>query len=112
MIIGKKIKELREMQGLSMLKLAKIIGTSDAAICNWENEINEPKATYIVNLANYFGITTDELLGRENEITGNVEVTGEILTEDEKQLLFVYRKLTHQNKNQTLGFAKGVYSNQ
>jgi transcriptional regulator with XRE-family HTH domain len=67
MIIGKRIKELRISKKLSQRKLASVIGVSQAIFVKWENEEHEPKATYIVELAKYFNVTTDYLLGLENE---------------------------------------------
>ena len=61
---GDKIKELRTENGLSQGALAKQIGVSQKAIDYWERGINEPKASYIVKLADYFDISADVLLGR------------------------------------------------
>lgn len=63
--ISVKIKELRLEQGLSQQKLAKEIGVTQKAIDFWEKNINEPKASYIVNLAKFFNVSTDFLLGLE-----------------------------------------------
>jgi transcriptional regulator with XRE-family HTH domain len=67
MIIGKRIKELRISKKISQRGLAEIIGVSQAIFVKWENEEHEPKANYIVELAKYFDVTTDYLLGLENE---------------------------------------------
>lgn len=64
MQLGDKIKELRTENGLSQGALAKQIGVSQKAIDYWERGINEPKASYIVKLADYFDISADVLLGR------------------------------------------------
>ena len=93
MKFNEKLKELRTDNQLSLMKLAKQIKVSDATIFKWENEINEPKASYIIALANYFKISTDELLGRENFGTGNIEIIGEQLNDKEKQLLQNFRNL-------------------
>lgn len=66
MMIGARIKELREEERLSQYKLAKIIGVSQKAIDYWERGINEPKASYIIKLADYFGVSADYLLGRKS----------------------------------------------
>ena len=65
-MIGKVIKELRLEQGLSQAQLGKLIGVSQKAIDYWEREINEPKASYIIKLADYFNVSTDYLLGRKD----------------------------------------------
>lgn len=62
MNIGANIKELRLEHGLTQAKLAKEIGVSQKAIDYWERGINEPKASYIILLADFFGISCDELL--------------------------------------------------
>lgn len=65
-IFAERLRELRTENGLSMKQLALAIKTTDAAISNWENNINEPKITYLRVIAVYFGVTTDYLLGLEN----------------------------------------------
>ena len=64
-MIGKIIKELRCERGLSQQALAKAIGVSQKAIDYWERGINEPKASYIILLADYFNVSADFLLGRK-----------------------------------------------
>ncbi len=59
------IKELRTERGLSQAALAKAIGVSQKAVDYWERGMNEPKASYILALADFFGVTCDELLGRK-----------------------------------------------
>ena len=66
MIIGKRIKELRVEKNMTLLALAKAIGVDKHAIIYWEQEVNEPKASYIVRLAQFFGVSTDYLLGLED----------------------------------------------
>ena len=48
---------------LSKTQLAEAIGVDIKAISFWENEVNEPKASYIVKLAKFFNVPTDYLLG-------------------------------------------------
>lgn len=64
--IANRIKTLRAEKGLSQAKLAKAIGATQKAIDFWEKGINEPKASYIINLAKYFCVSTDYLLGIED----------------------------------------------
>lgn len=66
MLFAERLKELRQERNLSQTALAQIIGVSQKAIDYWERAINEPKATYIMRLADYFDISADYLLGREN----------------------------------------------
>lgn len=59
------IKDLRQEKGISQLALANAIGVSQKAIDYWERGVNQPKASYIVLLADYFDVSCDYLLGRQ-----------------------------------------------
>ena len=65
-IFATRLRELRIEKGLSMKQLAKALETTDAAISNWENCINEPKISYLKSIALYFGVSSDYLLGLED----------------------------------------------
>ena len=60
MRFGEKIKELRLEKGISQAALGKAIGVSQKAVDFWERSVNEPKASYIVALVEFFGISFDE----------------------------------------------------
>ena len=62
-LFSQRLKELRTDRGLSMKELAKEIEATDAAVCNWENGVNEPKLAYIIKLCVYFGVSADYLIG-------------------------------------------------
>lgn len=62
--IASRIKELRMEMGLTQAKLALKIGVSQKAVDYWERGINEPKASYIEKLADFFDVSADYLLGR------------------------------------------------
>lgn len=62
---GKKLKENRIFYGLSKMELAKAIKTSHQNITRWEEEKAIPSIENCVRLADYYGITLDELIGRE-----------------------------------------------
>lgn len=65
-IFGDRLKELRQDKGMSILKLSKIIGISDASICRWENNLTDIKGEQLVTIAKFFNVTTDYLLGLED----------------------------------------------
>lgn len=65
-IFCERLKDLRTEKNLSQKELAKKIDVSDGTICFWENGTNEPKLTYIKKLALLFDVTSDYLIGIEN----------------------------------------------
>lgn len=60
--LGETIKALRLEKGLTQPQLADLVGVSKGMISIWENNINEPKATYLKALANALDVTVDQLL--------------------------------------------------
>ncbi len=64
-MINERIKELRIEKNLSQTQLAKKIGVSQKAIDYWERAVNEPKASYIIALADFFEVSCDYLLGKK-----------------------------------------------
>ena len=63
---SKIIYQLRKDANISQKTLAKAVGVTQKAVGFWESGINEPKASYIVALAKYFGVSADYLLGIED----------------------------------------------
>lgn len=58
------LRELREDKKMSQKDLAKIICVTIGTISNYENNQHLPDIEKLVMLADYFGVTTDYLLGR------------------------------------------------
>ena len=63
--VAENIKEFRLAKALSQKALGDAVGVSQKAIDFWERGVNEPKATYIVRLADFFDVSCDVLLGRK-----------------------------------------------
>lgn len=59
---GDLIKKLRQEKDLTQNQLAKELGISDKTVGKWEQGAGYPDISFLLPLANYFGITTDELL--------------------------------------------------
>lgn len=62
-----RLQELRIQKGLSMRKLAEETGVSHSKISKIESGIQKISADQAVTFANYFGVTTDYLLGLSAE---------------------------------------------
>lgn len=61
-----RLKELRKEKNISLMALGKELGVSDVAVMKWEKNISEPTASNIKNIAIYFDVSSDYLLGMEN----------------------------------------------
>lgn|GEM_PF-2784834 len=60
-----RIKELRLAKGISQKDLAKFFCVPSNTFNQWENGKREPDNEMIIRLADYFGVTIDELFGRD-----------------------------------------------
>jgi len=64
-MLSKKIKELRKKTGWSQQKLAEKTGLSYSVVTKLEQgTAKQPTIQTIVKIANAFGISLDELVGR------------------------------------------------
>ncbi|MCL2518978.1 MAG: helix-turn-helix domain-containing protein [Oscillospiraceae bacterium] len=61
--IGEKIKQLRKKSNVTQEKFADYLGITFQAVSRWESGICYPDLELLPAIANYFGVTTDELLG-------------------------------------------------
>ena len=64
MDFAKKLAELRKERNMTQEDLGRVVGISTAAISKWENENAIPDIYMLMELADYFNVSTDELLGR------------------------------------------------
>ena len=66
--LGANIVAYRKHSGLTQAKLAERLNYSDKAVSKWERGESVPDVLTLVQLAELFGITVDELLRDPNEI--------------------------------------------
>lgn len=61
-----RLKELREDHDLTQVQISKILFCSQRVYSNYERgDIDIPTAV-LINLANYYGVSTDYILGLTN----------------------------------------------
>lgn len=71
--LGEKIKSLRKRDGRTQEELAGALGITCQAVSRWEACAASPDMELIPPIANFFGITIDELFGYECERDKKVE---------------------------------------
>ena len=63
-----RLKELRESKGMTQRDFAAEFGVSKGTVGMWESGAREPRTIDEINrIADYFGVSTDYLLGRTEE---------------------------------------------
>lgn len=83
-MFAKRIKDLREKNNLQQKDLAKELGVLDATISMWENGKRIPYSDMLIKIANYFGVSTDYLLGNipKKSKEEEIEVLKQLLIEN------------------------------
>lgn len=71
--LGEKIKELRNRDGRTQENLADALGVTNQAVSRWEKNGSYPDMELIPSIANYFGITIDELFGYRNDRENKID---------------------------------------
>ncbi|MGN0167269.1 MAG: helix-turn-helix domain-containing protein [Acetatifactor sp.] len=62
--IGHILANLRREKGLAQKELALLLNLSIGTISNYENGVHSPDLNTLCKLADFYGVTTDYLLGR------------------------------------------------
>lgn len=64
---GDRLRELRLSKGLRQIDLCEILNVSKSAVGAYERNEREPVYKQLMNLADYFNVSLDYLLGRSDE---------------------------------------------
>lgn len=107
MTIGQTISYLRERRSLSQATLAQKLNIATSTLGMWETDKRKPGPDALVSLADFFGVTTDYILGRSQQDDLNVAAhMDDDLTQEQKQEILdyiefkkaQYRKRTEQKE--------------
>ena len=61
--IAEKLVELRTSKGVTQEEVAQSLSISNKTVSKWENGASTPDLPMVIELAKYYGVTTDTLLG-------------------------------------------------
>ena len=65
--LSKRLTKIREEHGYKRTELAEALGMPYRTVTNYETGDREPGHSYIIKIAKLFNVTTDYILGLENE---------------------------------------------
>ena len=106
----KNLKELRKKRNLSQLRLAMELGLSQQTIHKYESGKAEPDIRTLIELAHFFHVTVDYLIGNEEILPESKarkparkspktpEITV-LVTPDEYHFLSLYRALSAKTRS-------------
>lgn len=88
-----RFKEQRLKSGVNQVELAKIFNVSKQTVSNWESGKRKPDTDTIFKLANFFGVTTDYLLGNDKNNTDDTDLFNKLKGDN-----FKFFKKVHDNE--------------
>lgn len=100
-----RIERLLFENGMKQADLAKATGISTGLISQWKNRSQQPSAKKLQIIADYFGVSTDYLLG--NEPKEKTPAEADVTFDDFTYAMYgESRGLTEENKNMLLEMAR------
>lgn len=101
-----KLLELRKKNNLTQSEIAQKLFMSQNCYSSYENGRTEPNIETLCNLADYYNVTLDYLVGRDynNEIG--------YLNEQQKNAVKIIQQLNQTNLIQAIAYMSGLLVNQ
>lgn len=120
-MFGKRLRELRENNGFSMDKLVELYNEkfngkmNKSTLSRYENSIQEPMYTVVVNLANLFMVSVDYLSGAiDEEIeekTKYDDISNTSLSDYELNIIATLNKLNKEGQQKAEAYIKDLLGN-
>ena len=101
-----EIKELAKQKKLSIRQLEMNLGYSNGYLAKWR--VNTPNSDELSRIADYFDVSVDYLLGRENKnISKRVD-----LSEDDTVFSFDGKEISKETMRKAIAIAKALEENE
>lgn len=96
-----KLLELRKSKNLLQREVSVACGLTTAAYGSYEKGDREPTLETLCKLADFFGVTVDELLGRTPQLFDDARV-------ERPEVLDLFEQLSVAEQQQVIGYMKGL----
>ena len=107
MSIGDNIKKLRKSRGLTQVQLADRIGTTQKVITDYETGRSKPPRKRLPQLAKFFNITVDELIGDDELQPADLQ-TGQKLPHGNTRAAHILKLFEHLGEEEQRVILKQV----
>lgn len=104
------LKDARKRTGMTQAQVSQQSGIPLGTLRRWEQGVNEPDMDSIIQLADLYGVSTDELLGSTfwRGRAEHVEYQGDDLATDEHELVALYRSMDATKRAALLNVARAM----
>lgn len=99
-----RFKQCREDKGLSQKYVAISLGVKPPSISDWENGKTNPTLENLIGLARVLGVSTDSLLGIEENVQQKISSSARMEDELDQELLILIRRLSPEKKKLLVEF--------
>lgn len=108
--ISDNLKKIRKDHGYTMQKLVDKCGIAFRTYQNYESGFREISVEVLCKLADFYGVSTDELLGRKKpELTPLEQLEKQFsMTPLEKRIMENYIKLNEQDRKKAMDWIKNA----
>jgi transcriptional regulator with XRE-family HTH domain len=100
-MFSKRLKDMREIRGLSQTELGERVGVSKQQIYRYEQGRGEPDASTLSALAKELEVSADYLLGLVDDYEGHLLEAD--LPDDEREALLAFRAYKAGNSTRMMG---------
>lgn len=101
------LKQLRLERQLTQAGLAQALDVAQTTVSSWERGEKSPDPDTLIRLANFYNVSVDYLLGRENK--KETPSPASMLGKDAQKLLDMYGELSAENKDQVMRYVTSIY---
>lgn len=106
-MINDEIKRLRLQRHLTQDNLAEAFGVSQSTIAAWENGTRKPTIDCIPKIAEFFGVTVDDIIGSDSKTIKNDPAESKL----DHQLIELLVDFSPDEIQRILDFAAGIKAN-
>ena len=99
--IGMFLKELRKEKQLTQEQLAEVFGVTNRSVSRWENGVNMPDFDLVIEIANYYDVSIEEILDGERK--------NEMMDKKTEQTLLKVADYENQDKMKFSGRMCGLF---
>ena len=101
-----RLRDLRNEKSISQRKMGDIFNVSQATYNNWEQGNTQPSIEQLIELARFFGVSVDFLIGNTDD-EGYVKIQ-EVLSQNDIATLHTFNTLQFESKKLLLEFISSL----
>lgn len=97
-----RLRDLRAEKNISQRKMAEMFSVSQGTYNNWEQGNTQPSIEQLIELARFFGVSVDYLIGNSDD-EGYIKIQ-EVMSRDDVATLHTVNTLPEDSKQLLMDF--------